>query len=614
MKKRTAWLMVLALLLTIALPLIGGAEEEKPLVVGSLTKMSGHFFSEMWGNNTADNDVRGMLHSYPTIVWTIEGQFFHNPTVVRSIDRTTAPNGDATFTLELQRDLTYNDGTPITAKDYVFNLLLESSPLIPQLGGQSALKDHIVGAVAYSKGEADALAGLHLLDEYRYAITVSADALPYYYELAFVHTMPAPVHVIAPGCEVRDDGDGAYMEGPFTAELLRQTILDPQTGYVTHPKVTSGPYNLTSYDGEAGVATFELNPLFKGNHQGKKPTVAKVEFREVNNQELVGLLRTGEVDWVNKITSGDVINQLPSLLATRTANFLPYPRSGFAYLAFAAERPLTSSLSLRQAVAHMIDSSLLITDFLKGRGQRALGYYGLGQWMPQAAGEQLSELDIYPLDLEMAQALLMEDGWTLNQDGEAYDGEGLRYRQQGETLEPLTLSLAVTPGNVAAQMVAEQLEAGLAAVGGQLEVATIQMPELLQRYYRQIERKYDLFFLASNFAYVFDPYYTYHTGDAYQGALNTSGLKDETLMQAAVDLRRTPPGDQDGYLNNWITFQREWVRAMPMVPLYTNTYFDAFSLRLGDYDPADYSSWADAMVYISLNEDIPLQKGPLGSE
>ena len=75
-----------------------------------------------------------------------------------------------------------------------------------------------------------------------------------------------------------DDGYGIYIgnadtsveEPLYTAELLQKTILDPETGYNSHPQVVSGPYVMTSFDGE--TARFEKNPYFKGAfYQGVLP-------------------------------------------------------------------------------------------------------------------------------------------------------------------------------------------------------------------------------------------------------------------------------------------------------------------------------------------------------
>ena len=77
-------LVVLAALVMI-LSLAAGAyaQEAQPeqrqnadtLVVGHTTMLSGNFFSELWGNNTADIDVRSLIHEYPLIAWTNNGEY-----------------------------------------------------------------------------------------------------------------------------------------------------------------------------------------------------------------------------------------------------------------------------------------------------------------------------------------------------------------------------------------------------------------------------------------------------------------------------------------------------------------------------------------------------------
>lgn len=39
------------------------------LVVGSTTAMSGAFFTDLFGSNTADIDVRALLHGYNLMSW-----------------------------------------------------------------------------------------------------------------------------------------------------------------------------------------------------------------------------------------------------------------------------------------------------------------------------------------------------------------------------------------------------------------------------------------------------------------------------------------------------------------------------------------------------------------
>ncbi len=83
---------------------------------------------------------------------------------------------------------------------------------------------------------------------------------------------------------------------------------------------------------------------------------------------------------VNKVSEGRVINAGIELTANGDFVATPYPRSG-AGLAVAAEHEITSSVTLRQALAYTLDYEVLPRDFLLGHGERVYGYYGLGQWM-----------------------------------------------------------------------------------------------------------------------------------------------------------------------------------------------------------------------------------------
>ena len=56
---------------------------ENQLVVGSTTAMSGAFFTDLFGSNTADMDVRALLHGYNLMSWDNEtGTYQINDSVV----------------------------------------------------------------------------------------------------------------------------------------------------------------------------------------------------------------------------------------------------------------------------------------------------------------------------------------------------------------------------------------------------------------------------------------------------------------------------------------------------------------------------------------------------
>lgn len=215
MRRISALALVLALMLT---PLLGMAEADTrkradTLIVGHTTMLNGNFFSELWGNNTADIDVRSLLHEYPLVAWTQGGEYRLNQTVVESLNRQEEPNGDVTYTVTLKPGLQYSDGSPIVARDYAFSFLLLSSPQVKQLTNLNADYAQIVGFEDYSSGSDAVFSGIRLLAERQFSVRIKSAYLPYFYELSYIHAYPYPITVLAPGCDVRDEGEGAYILG-----------------------------------------------------------------------------------------------------------------------------------------------------------------------------------------------------------------------------------------------------------------------------------------------------------------------------------------------------------------------------------------------------------------
>ncbi len=607
MKKTLVLLLSAVMLLNISAALAQEAQAVEPrdpqtLVLGQTTMMNGNFFSDLWGNNSADIDVRTILHEYPLVSWTNAGNYQVNEIVVLSLETQTQGNGDRIYTITLNPDLKYSDGSDITAKDYVFNFLLMTSPQIAELAGVSTARDYLDGFTAYQSGESETFSGIRLLSDLSFSVKVTAENLPYYFELNYVNVGPLPYKVLVPGSDIKDDGEGVYVDGDFTAETLRSTLLG-DGGYLTYPSVTSGPYRLVKYDASAHEAEFEINPYYLGNYEGQIPTIQKILFRPVKNEEIIKELSEGTVDLVNKVTEGKVIDESVTLTEGGAYSAIPYPRTGSGFLAIAAEREFTSSVTLRQALAYMINYDTLPQEFLNGYGERVYGYYGLGQWMPQERLEQLEQMQDYTLDLGRAEELLIRDGWTYDETGKAYAaGAGkLRHKLFGEGYKPLELTMAVTDDNEAANKLAAILGDSLDQVGGKLSIRKLPFDRALREYYRQDDRAFDLMFLGSNFSYLFDPSNTYIVGDQYQGTMNTSGVQDPRLEELARNITAAQPGNREAYLNRWMDFQEYWSEVLPMIPLYSNTYYDLFDSRLVGYFPQFYWSWGTAILYATLN-------------
>ena len=130
---------VLSILLALLLLVGTSMAEEYPeeLIVGHPTVTKGDFFTEMFGNNTADIDVRALIHGYNLVNWDQnQGVYVFDPSVVVDVKVVDDTLGNRTYFLQIADDLFYSDGTPITAWDYAFSLLLMMSPEIEKIGGK----------------------------------------------------------------------------------------------------------------------------------------------------------------------------------------------------------------------------------------------------------------------------------------------------------------------------------------------------------------------------------------------------------------------------------------------------------------------------------------------
>jgi ABC-type transport system substrate-binding protein len=220
-----------------------------------------------------------------------------------------------TWTFKLRDDLFFSDGTKITAWDYAFAVLFQAAPEVAETGGLPMDLSYLKGYEEYISGECKYLEGVHVISDLLIEFTVKHEYLPYFFELYRMCFCPFPIYEIAPGCKVYDDGEGCYIgnEDPsiperiFSAKLIEETVMDPENGYLAYPTVGSGPYVLTGWDQETFTCTFEINPYFKGDWEGNKPTIPKLRYTLARNEDMVDLLREDKFQLLNKVTRQDSI-------------------------------------------------------------------------------------------------------------------------------------------------------------------------------------------------------------------------------------------------------------------------------------------------------------------
>lgn len=569
------------------------------LVIGTLTDLESDFYDARFNNSATNYKLYDLLHGYGTVVSDVDGAFVYDPTVVKSHEEVENEDGTKTYTVTINDGLVWSDGTPITAKDYVFQLLLESSPEMNQVDGYPSQAGYsLVGYDAYFAGETENFAGVHLVDDMTYSVTVKAEELPYHYDITYATAAPRPMHVIAPDCDVVDSAEGASITGEFTADLLLKTINDPDTGYRYNPSVVCGPYMFESYDTASRQGTVVVNPNYAGDYRGVKPVIEKVIIKTVKNDTMINELASGSVDLLFQCSGADTINGGLDLVDQGKAEKNTFFRNGYGKIQFDCSQFPTDSQNVRQAIAYCLDRGEFARQYSGGYAAVVHSYYGLAQWEYQESKTWIDEnLETYEKNIDKAKELLDADGWNKNADGSDYSGTGTRYKEVDGELKPLVIEWANTDGNPVSELLATMLPEAMTDAGMELKATTMDFPTLSACISHSGDKIYNMYNLATGFALASSPWYYYSTDPVWmQGGYNSNWIVDKDLEAAAYALKPIAYDDDAAWLPAWQNFMKVWNEKMPDVPLYSDEYYDFYSTRLKGWSSSSVWEWSRAVL------------------
>ena len=605
-------------------------EEEAPkevlnqIIYGTTTEMNGDLGNAWWKNNAADKTLRDLIDDYDVVVSDQGGEFILNETVASSIEGEENADGTKTFTVKINEGLVYNNGDPITAADFVAYGLIAYSPAVKEAEAKTNAKI-IVGAEAYQNGEVNYISGLRLLDDYTYSITISADNIPYYFDITYASLRPLSLKLYAPSqtdMVVKDDGEGVYFDG---GELSKDEV--DASRFVYEGRISAGPYQLVEFDQASVSATVEINPNYAGNFEGQKPSVERIIIVKAVQATMLDELATGGIDFLSALTGGEEVNAALDLEETGDFYTVNYDRAGYGKLMFQCDFGPTQFKAVRHAIAHLLDRNDFANTFTGGYGSVVHGPYGIAMWMYKDSKEELADrLDTYAYDVDAAIALLEEDGWVLDAEGNDYT-EGIRYKEvtkeeagdythnitlaDGRILMPLIIEWASSEGNSVSDLLAVMLANGdqVKQAGLQINQAVMTFEELLNYMYRDASvgdqygvPTYGMYNLATNFTAAYDMAYNYVTKesnpDFYAQGFNTNFTDSEELDKLSMDMVfGVESGDTEGYRKLWVDFIDEWNDYLPEIPLYSNIYYDIMASKINDLECNPLWDFQQAVVY-----------------
>lgn len=601
-KKLMAFLLVAAMVVSMAGCSKNGGTSKKggSLIIGQITDLTGDF-ANGWTNGNADADVKALIGGYGVVAYTRDGTFEVDKTVVKEMKPTDNEDGSRTYTFTINDNLEYNTGLKITAEDYVFGALIGSSPEYAALGAYATSGIDWVGYEEFNKGKTKTFSGVRLLGDYEFSITVKAENIPYFFDLAAVAVGPTPMSIYAPGVTITDDGNGATLSDNFTQELIQGPIESERW----NPTVTAGPYQLESYDQANKQAILTINEKYAGTYDGVKPSIEKLIFKKVTEATMMDELASESVDLITSVNGGTNIPAGLDLVEEEGSkiDYTTYLRNGYGKLTFICDFGPTQFPAVRQAIAHCLDRNEFAAQYSGGYAQVVHGFYGLGQWMYTQMKDKIdSELNPYAFNLDKAKELLINDGWTLNAKGNEFvEGvDEVRYKKVDGELMACEIQWAVSEGPVS-KLLSTMLPDNLKAVGMKVVPTNLDWSVVSTNLSREGVDKltYHMYNMGTGFARVSDPYYYYNDSKEYD-RYNNNKLYDDKLLGLAKEMRETDSSDKDGYANKWFEFEKRWNELLPDLPLYSDEYHDFFNNKLKDYNVSAHWGAREEIVYAHI--------------
>lgn len=347
------------------------AKLRKDTVVAGISEPQGifnpYFFVNGW-----DENVTNVIFSR-LIDWDSHGNLV--PGLAESW--TVSPDGKV-YTIKLRPNLTFSDGSPLTAEDVAFTLTVLYDPKYD--GDTDITLANIAGGAEYKAGKADSVSGLKVIDPLTLQVTTTQ-----------------------PGATTLGKIGGPVLSKAYYGKGYQRGNLDYLRTLHGKP-LGNGPYVYEKYIPGQEIR-FHANTHF---YRGTPPTPRFI-YRVTNPSTNFQLFQTGETDYDAFTSRPDDIEQLKLL---GFANINLYGSSDYSKVEFNVRRPALQDVKVRQALIYGLDRQKLIDVVYQGYGTVANEPISPISWAYNPEG-----VNPYKFDQAQAKKLLDEAGWKPGPNG-----------------------------------------------------------------------------------------------------------------------------------------------------------------------------------------------------
>lgn len=433
------------------------------------------------------------------------------------------------FSVHIDENATWSDGTPVTAEDVEYSVMRYASPVVANTTLLLYAFEGTDDETGFVEEGAESMAGLRVVDEktieftakYPMALTTFQNSYGRY-----LHTLPK--HIIE----------------QFSEEELTSN------DWFNHPDVISGPYFLTGYDPDHYISYTANTDYWKGT-----PKIDKLNIRIVDGSQIYAGLQSGEID-ITQHTMTAIPQEDYESIETLENVKVVYGSPVTNQSAFIQTANIPDE-RVRQALVYAIDRQQLVDQLLKGHGEVVDGFL--------SSASPFYDEGITPMtyDPEKAKELLAEAGWDGSQ----------------------TLRFYVNSGDNTFVNGVQVIVAQWAAVGIKAEITTVDLATLMT-----VAGTTDYDIMAVQYTYApVDPYpdVSWLLG----GEGSWTGYSDDEVTAALSGTQQT--SDVAEITDFYSVVDGRMQTDVPMFSIYVISAQGAVSNRVTGAEPSVYGFFND---------------------
>ncbi len=432
------------------------------------------------------------------------------------------------FTVNLNKDAVWSDGTPVTADDVVFTVLKLASPTLAN-ASMALYAFEGIGEDGFVKEGATEIAGVKALDnktvqftaKYKMALTTFENTYGRY-------ILTLPKHILK---DVSDKELASY-------------------DWFNAPTVVNGPFQATAVDLQHFVSYVANDKYFRG-----APKIDKLNIKIVTSAQLLTGLQAGEIDFVQQ-TTGNILQEDYESVEALTNVTVNYGAPVTNQSMFFNTDSVTDA-RIRKAILLGIDRKSILDGFLNGKGEIVDGFLS-------SAGPFYDER-VTPTEYNPEKAKELVE--AAKADG--YDTEKV-------------LQFYVNSGDTTFTQVADYIVAKLLEIGIKVQVHTVDLATLMST---AGSKGFDILAVQYTYAPV-DPYPDINWLLSKDG---WTGYANDTISQALLDTQAT--SDIKEIREKYYTINSLAKEDVPMISAYIISAMGAVNKRLVNATPDVYGSF-----------------------